>query len=654
MQVDEDLAFLVDLELNRVFQDLGIACGYVEGVPPAPGPALEIWIQGSPATLLWFDNDGPSASDEAIDAILANALWPEPESPFETAILIEALVLWWAHIHHELLISNHELNYFPSILKRCLDHWSESFESLGVGFIAEVASRWKKLAEEYGFEFGLQGNTSLGKVITDQLQEASNNDLEDDDSFIKSFFQENGQGIEVLNSMGTEVSREANEREWQKHRRNGVTATDAMKLLRKNGKPSKQRIGLLRRKVIGDADEFFEAYKLGVEREPIIASALAEQMHDLYPNDVLYHGRNPRHLATPDMIGDGYLVEIKVSSSPIEAVQTKYFDQIQWQLHVIGFSKALLVCENRHSQELESAWVARDEERIMALAEAADTFLEVLDRANAIWDADFEIEDWDFFDKDTGPIENTTVHDYKPLTLSADARLSVTQSTTYQPASRWAKSNVYFQDLDDDTDEDFSDYEPELTTNVNSGRGSDAAAGNPVREIRIRCGVKVSEFREEFGFAKMTMVYLESGMYRNISERQEQAIINMCRKKYFDLRSFLRDEYQSETLNEAYKSWQDESRKSLAGPLLAESVPPFPFTKEKSPLALLIEDNFGSVQRFCKLLKVQSITVTRYLNGETSEVPTSLVDALEASEYAFKDAFLDAQQSWVQRYRRPN
>ncbi|MET3176004.1 UNVERIFIED_ORG: hypothetical protein ABIB52_003877 [Arthrobacter sp. UYCu721] len=170
--------------------------------------------------------------------------------------------------------------------------------------------------------------------------------------------------------------------EWLRARRTGVSATDVRKIVLKNGRPSSQRPKLLLEKVAGDEGPRFAQFEHGIEREPIIA-AWVEEKFGIRPNRFLRSGVNPRHLATPDGIGDDAICEIKTSTKPLASTVNTYRDQIQWQLHVTGLGKTLFVVENRYSLEREHAWIERNETRIAVLAAHADHFIEELDAANA-------------------------------------------------------------------------------------------------------------------------------------------------------------------------------------------------------------------------------------------------------------------------------
>jgi hypothetical protein len=81
---------------------------------------------------------------------------------------------------------------------------------------------------------------------------------------------------------------------------------------------------------------------------------------------------------------------------------------------------------------------------------------------------------------------------------------------------------------------------------------------------------------------------------------------------------------------------------------LAKASPPFSGSDDVSPVAQFVKDTAGSLQGFCKLLKIPSITMTRYIRGETSTVPDALLSALEDVKYPHAVALADAQLGWLE------
>lgn len=650
MNIDRSLSDELSYELKSVLGSDLISVHYLERSELTVGPAIQVNISDSEAFSLSQVNDLWLSSDEVVSSLIEEQSWARPESPAELLLLITGISLWWLHVdvnHKEQLGPE----YAETILLPTVRYWETVYAALGLNYRAgrfsyELANYWHQQSVEFGFLLGMDDESELFQALklswNHEFSDSPTSELANLDSPEIASVEA---GTEALARDGCPVSRAERPEDWRILRRNGVTATDAMKLLRKNGKPSRQRIGLLRSKVVGDTDPYFDTYALGIEREPLIAAWLSDEVSDSEPNDVLFRGINPRHLATPDMIGIDFAIEIKVSSQPLDAIVKKYSDQVQWQIHVMGVSQGLIVLEDRHSQEISSLWIERDDARISALVEAADDFLEKLDVANTIWDSDFDIEDWDFFSQDRGPEDGR-----RGETQRVESGASILRSSKFQPAFVSQAKGVVFRDIDVDEEE----TEPDPLEDLPDVHGLEAhrfSKGNPYREIRERLGISQTDFRTKYEFGKMTMVYLETGMYTQISERQQQAIIDLSREHYFDMEEYLRREHHSDSLNEAYRNWQAEARRSEARVLLEKIKPPFPFTTEHSPLFFVIRDHFGGIQRFCKVLKVPSITVSRHLEGQTSSIPVAIVEALVESGYSETDSLLDAQSSWLRDFR---
>ena len=112
----------------------------------------------------------------------------------------------------------------------------------------------------------------------------------------------------------------------------------------------------------------------------------------MVPNDAL-HVRNDRYAATPDLVGDGIVGEIKtIKATRLAKLQAakgwptgQYYDQVQWQLFVTGAIACIFAWEPVEMWEAEFVpredlrdhiTIHRDEERIKALQEVADAFLD--------------------------------------------------------------------------------------------------------------------------------------------------------------------------------------------------------------------------------------------------------------------------------------
>jgi DNA-binding XRE family transcriptional regulator len=172
---------------------------------------------------------------------------------------------------------------------------------------------------------------------------------------------------------------------------------------------------------------------------------------------------------------------------------------------------------------------------------------------------------------------------------------------------------------------------------------------NPYVRLRELCGTSQKAFAAKHGFGKMTMVYLESGMYTRVSDRQNIALGKECDEKGVNAREVLAEEYSSETLNEAFWKWRTHERGEKAPVVLAKASSAFYSNSDVSPISQLVSDTTGSLQGFCKLLKVPSITVSRYAKGETATMPSELREALAEARYPFIIELEVAQEKWRER-----
>lgn len=169
---------------------------------------------------------------------------------------------------------------------------------------------------------------------------------------------------------------------------------------------------------------------------------------------------------------------------------------------------------------------------------------------------------------------------------------------------------------------------------------------NPYVRLRELCGSSQKAFAYKHGFGKMTMVYLESGMYTRVSDRQNEALGKECYEKGVEAKRVLLEEYQAASLNEAYLAWRSYERREKAPVVLAKVSPPFVGDSEWSPVGQFVRDTTGSLQGFCKLLKLPSITMSRYIKGDTLSMPAELREALLEAGFPFVEELADAQLGW--------
>lgn len=139
---------------------------------------------------------------------------------------------------------------------------------------------------------------------------------------------------------------------WLRERTTGVTATEAKRLMQ--DVPPEV---LALEKVVGTDFQGNRYTAWGKVREPVVAREVQRTMPYLMEEHRVFRARqNPRHLASPDMVGvhDGALIlaEIKTSgkdiTNPHVLAETGYLYQMQWQMYVLGSPLCYLVAE-RHN-----------------------------------------------------------------------------------------------------------------------------------------------------------------------------------------------------------------------------------------------------------------------------------------------------------------
>ena len=189
----------------------------------------------------------------------------------------------------------------------------------------------------------------------------------------------------------TTIKTESRE-QWLEARRKYVTATEVAQLVRrgqdywdglreiKAGQRTAPDIGNL------------PAVRHGREREALIVPYVQSLEQGMAPNSDL-HVRNGRYAATPDLVGDGIVGEIKtIKDTRLAKLQAargwptgQYYDQVQWQLFVTGAIACIFAWEPYEDWDgelvpredmREHITIHRDEERINQLQEVADAFLD--------------------------------------------------------------------------------------------------------------------------------------------------------------------------------------------------------------------------------------------------------------------------------------
>ena len=189
----------------------------------------------------------------------------------------------------------------------------------------------------------------------------------------------------------TKIKTESRE-QWLDARRKYVTATEVAQLARR-GQDYWDELREIKagQRTAPDISNL-PAVRHGREREALIAPYVQSLEKGMVPNEDLYV-RNQRYAATPDLVGDGIVGEIKtIKDTRLAKLQQakgwptgQYYDQVQWQLFVTGAIACIFAWEPYEDWDgelvpredmREHITIHRDEERIKALQEVADAFLD--------------------------------------------------------------------------------------------------------------------------------------------------------------------------------------------------------------------------------------------------------------------------------------
>ena len=189
----------------------------------------------------------------------------------------------------------------------------------------------------------------------------------------------------------TKIKTESRE-QWLDARRKYVTATEVAQLVRRGQDYWDELREVKAGQRTAPDISGLPAIRHGREREALIVPYVQSLEQGMVPNSDLYV-RNERYAATPDLVGDGIVGEIKtIKDTRLAKLQTakgwptgQYYDQVQWQLFVTGAIACIFAWEPVEMWEAEFVpredlrdhiTIHRDEERIKALQEVADAFLD--------------------------------------------------------------------------------------------------------------------------------------------------------------------------------------------------------------------------------------------------------------------------------------
>ena len=189
----------------------------------------------------------------------------------------------------------------------------------------------------------------------------------------------------------TKIKTESRE-QWLDARRRYVTATEVAQLVRRGQDYWDELREIKAGQRTAPDISGLPAVRHGREREALIVPYVQSLEEGMVPNDDLYV-RNDRYAATPDLVGDGIVGEIKtIKDTRLAKLQAakgwptgQYYDQVQWQLFVTGAIACVFAWEPVEMWEAEFVpredlrdhiTIHRDEERITQLQEVADAFLD--------------------------------------------------------------------------------------------------------------------------------------------------------------------------------------------------------------------------------------------------------------------------------------
>lgn len=186
--------------------------------------------------------------------------------------------------------------------------------------------------------------------------------------------------------------RRESEAQWLEARKGFVTATEVAQLVRRGeaywGELREVKAGVREARDLSH----IPAIQHGREREPLIVPYVQSLEPGMVHNEDLVV-RLGRYAATPDLLGDGIVGEIKtVKDTRLKNLQDhngwptgQYYDQVQWQLFVTGAIACVFAWEPVEIWEGEFVpredlrdhmTIHRDEDRIKQLRAVADRFLD--------------------------------------------------------------------------------------------------------------------------------------------------------------------------------------------------------------------------------------------------------------------------------------
>lgn len=172
---------------------------------------------------------------------------------------------------------------------------------------------------------------------------------------------------------------------------------------------------------------------------------------------------------------------------------------------------------------------------------------------------------------------------------------------------------------------------------------------NPYALLRERAGYGQREFARKFGYSRNTMIQIDNGMPKEVSERLENDLLEACARADVPVNEVLKEEFGVQHLDQAYSRFQHETRLENASLFNAAAPSNKQTTYDLSPFHFFVKDTAGSLQAFCKKLCIPADQVTRYASGATETIPALIDSALREIRYPYIDKLVSMQADWYGR-----
>ena len=172
---------------------------------------------------------------------------------------------------------------------------------------------------------------------------------------------------------------------------------------------------------------------------------------------------------------------------------------------------------------------------------------------------------------------------------------------------------------------------------------------NPYKRLRELTTTSQKDFAAKYKFSKTAMIYVESGQFPDISEYMIESLARELEDKGINGKETLKEEYGQANLQDAYHQWQSTERMQNAHLFYGVRPTEGSLMPSLSPFHVFVKNTTGTLQGFCKALKVPSSTVKRYEVGATKSMPLILNQALSEVRYPYINQLEDLQRTWANK-----